>query len=391
MADTKALPVFAFTDDRIQLQQLRAYMREHGSSINEEGPADFSENLEELVKTVAVLGSLESEKEVEMILNSISSLIVVLTPEAAEKIINEFCKQLSSESFKGTGWNSNASSAVRTLSNLFFAFNKHPRVQHALYLALVALCGRARIIGDLDTSTEKVNEYINRWSLDQKQQRSLLRLIHWALIHDGRADQAAKTMTALLRTYTDADAVSAIEDARECVRTAIVDPKSFSFDHLLRLSAVQLLEKSDPLMHEVLKLFSQGTLKDYRTFVTKHPTFISEKLHVDDTVLIKKMRLLTLMDMAEKKTTISLHDLSLEVDIPENEELEEFIIEAIRINAISGKINELKKELNVTSLQHRSFGRPQWELLRKRLIALISSLSTSHENIKNVYANGDTT
>lgn len=50
-------------------------------------------------------------------------------------------------------------------------------------------------------------------------------------------------MTALLRTYTDADAVSAIEDARECVRTAIVDPKSFSFDHLLRLSAVQLLEK----------------------------------------------------------------------------------------------------------------------------------------------------
>lgn len=37
MADTKALPVFAFTDDRIQLQQLRAYMREHGSSINEEG------------------------------------------------------------------------------------------------------------------------------------------------------------------------------------------------------------------------------------------------------------------------------------------------------------------------------------------------------------------
>lgn len=88
--------------------------------------------------------------------------------------------------------NFQASSAVRTLSNLFFAFNKHPRVQHALYVALVALCGRARIIGDLDTSTEKVNEYISRWSLDQKQQRSLLRLIHWALIHDGRADQAAK-------------------------------------------------------------------------------------------------------------------------------------------------------------------------------------------------------
>lgn len=64
--------------------------------------------------------------------------------------------------------------------------------------------------------------------------------------------------------------------------------------------------QSDPLMHEVLKLFSQGTLRDYQTFVTKHPTFISEKLHVDDAVLIKKMRLLTLMDMAEKKTVTFL-------------------------------------------------------------------------------------
>lgn len=66
-----------------------------------------------------------------------------------------------------------------------------------LYVTLVTLCGRARIIGDLDTSNEKVNEYIKRWSLDQNQQRNLLRLIHWALINDGRADQAAKVGTIL--------------------------------------------------------------------------------------------------------------------------------------------------------------------------------------------------
>lgn len=50
-----------------------------------------------------------------MILNSISSLIVVLTPEAAEKIIIEFCQQLSSENFKGIGWNSNVSCPVHLL------------------------------------------------------------------------------------------------------------------------------------------------------------------------------------------------------------------------------------------------------------------------------------
>ncbi|VDN07582.1 unnamed protein product [Thelazia callipaeda] len=390
MADTKALPVFAFTDDRVQLQQLRAYMRDRGSSIAEDGSADFNENLAELVREVKLLGNLESDKEVEMILNSISSLIVVLTPEAAEKIIKEFCAQLSNEVFKGTGWSSNAAAAVRTLSNLFSAFNKHPQVQHYLYVALVTLCGRARIIGDLDTSNEIVEQYIKRWSLNQKQQRNLLRLIHGALINDERADQAAKTMTALLGTYTDVDAASAVEDARECVRTAVVDPKSFSFDHLLQLPAVELLEKSDPLMHQILELFCYGTLKDYQAFVRTHPMFITNKLHVDDSVLVKKMRLLTLMDMAEKNNVILLRDLSREVDIPENEELEEFIIEAIRINAICGKINEQKKELHVSSLQHRSFGRPQWELLHKRINLLINSLKTSHENIKNVSSDRST-
>lgn len=63
-------------------------------------------------------------------------------------------------------------------------------------------------------------------------------------------------MTALLRTYTDQDADHAQEDARECVRTAIIDPKSFSFDHLLRLSAVKRLQK----VSHIVRIQSTSTL-----------------------------------------------------------------------------------------------------------------------------------
>lgn len=41
---------------------------------------------------------------------------------------------------------------------------------------------------------------------------------------------------------------------------------------------------------------------------------------------------------ADSLQVISLRDLSLEIDIPEDEELEEFIIEAIRMNAISVRL-----------------------------------------------------
>lgn len=109
-------------------------------------------------------------------------------------------------------------------------------------------------------------------------------------------------MTELLGTYTEADAGTAMEDAKECVRSAVVDPKSFSFDHLLHLRPVMLLEKADPQMHTALKLFAEGTLTDYRQFVDKNQTFVKDSLRVDEATLIKKMRLLTLMSMAEKST-----------------------------------------------------------------------------------------
>ncbi len=52
-------------------------------------------------------------------------------------------------------------------------------------------------------------------------------------------------------------------------------------------------------MHEVLRLFATGNLVAYRQFVNAHPTFVSEKLRVDEGVLVRKIRLLTLMSLAE--------------------------------------------------------------------------------------------
>lgn len=37
MADMKALPVFAFTEERVQIEQLRAFLNERGASLDLEG------------------------------------------------------------------------------------------------------------------------------------------------------------------------------------------------------------------------------------------------------------------------------------------------------------------------------------------------------------------
>lgn len=47
-------------------------------------------------------------------------------------------------------------------------------------------------------------------------------------------------------------------------------------------------------------------------------------------------------------------------------------------------MNEITRELHVTSYQHRKFGKEQWISLQKRLETLISNLETTQGNIENI-------
>lgn len=387
MADTKALPVFAYIDDSTQLEELRSFLNKQGAKLAPKGSENTTDDLLEVVKQCGVIGKLDHDKEVEMILNSLSSLIVSVPEERVFDVVKAFCDQLNTQNFKGRGWASSAGAAVRVLSNLFVAFpgkEKTEKVQHRLWIALVAVCGESRLIGELDTSLDTLKKHFERWKLSVAEQREALRGLHTALLDDLRADHAGKVMVALLGTYTSADAPAAADDAAECVRTAIVDPKSFSFEHLLRLPPVKHLEKSAPDVFTALQLFASGSLKDYRAFVAKNPNFVAQKLKVDEEELVRKIRFLTLMSRAEKNNVVPLAELAKELELPDDESLEEFIIEAIQANAISGKLNEQTRELVVSSLQHRQFGLEQWMSLQRRIAALASNLKASYDNIHSI-------
>nr|CDJ93895.1 Aminoacyl-tRNA synthetase and Proteasome component region PCI domain containing protein [Haemonchus contortus] len=385
MADHKILPVFAFVDDREQLHQLREYLNNVGKAkLDPKGSPDVSENLIDICSQITVMGACPHPVEVDYILNSICSLMVLVPAEKALTVVKAFCNAITPAHFKGLGWNSNAGHAVHVLSNLYRAFAAHPKIQEVLFRSLVAMCSEARMIGELDCSTENLQKQFKQWGTAVDGQRDILRLVHIGLLEDQKADQAAKVMIMLLGTYTEKDAAQAREDAIECVRTAVVDPKSFSFDHLQRLCAVKALQKSDPLMYSALELFISGTLKDYRAFVKAHPEFVGDKLKVEEAVLLKKIRLLTLMSIAENNNVIHLDKLAEELDLPPDDHLEEFIIDAIQVNAISGKLNEMTRTLVVSSFQHRQFGREQWQTLQKRLQTLVNNLKQSHANIHNI-------
>ncbi|KAH7729366.1 COP9/Signalosome and eIF3 complex-shared subunit 1 [Aphelenchoides avenae] len=388
MASAKVL-VFATADEKTQVSQLRKYYSDKGVKIPTEGPQELFENTVQLIEASGFLGSLNVEKEVEMVLNALFSLIITFPDAQAAVLTDKLYTLLTSGSFQGHGWQSMAGAAVRVLSNFFHTYNDRPSLQASTYKNLLKMCGKAKLTKFIPTDLKEVDALTKTWNLAVEDKREILRILHTVLIEDDRADAAADVMTALLRTYTDEDAAHAQDDARECVRTAIIDPKSFSFDHLLRLSAVKHLKKTDPLIHKTLELFTGGRLEDYRKFVAQNPSFVKDKLQVDEETLEKKIRILTLISLAEEKQVLPLAELAKALDIADEWVLEEFIIDAIRINAINGKINEPKKELVVTTFQRRAFDRPQWELLQKRLITLLDHLKESHKNVHSIVPSGE--
>ncbi|KAL3069694.1 hypothetical protein niasHS_015928 [Heterodera schachtii] len=404
MAST-AIGVFSnIPSEKEQVDELRDFYKERGISVAKDSSTSVFDQLVALIDATTALvsgGQLSTEKEVELVLNSLFSLMISYKDEQALLLVQRFCALLNGVSadkqriFKGHGWNSPAGVTVRLLSNLYHVHDDCPALQLIELKHLLVAAGHARLTNHLDiiaaggggAATERIDALVRRWKLDVTQCRELYRCLHAALVADERHESAAEVMCTLLKTYTPEDAPTAQEDARECVRTTIVDPKAFCFDHLSGLEAVNSLKKTDPLMFQMLGIFVYGSLADYRRFVADHPTFLREQLRVEDEQTLEtKMKQLTLISLAEKAQHIPLTTLVKTLDISDRDQLEEFIVDAIHANAIQGKINELDDQLMVSFYQQRVFQRAQWEQLHVRLGALLENARWFRDNMQSVVA-----
>lgn len=54
------------------------------------------------------------------------------------------------------------------------------------------MCSEARMISELDCSTETLQKQFKQWGTSIEGQRDILRLVHVGLLEDHKADQAAK-------------------------------------------------------------------------------------------------------------------------------------------------------------------------------------------------------
>ncbi|MEE6499107.1 hypothetical protein FKM82_003322 [Ascaphus truei] len=262
-----SVPAFIDVTEEDQAAELRAFLKSKGAEISEENSeGGLHIDLAQLIEACDVCLK-DDDKDVESVMNSVVSLLLILEPDKQEALIENLCEKLV-KSREGE----RPLLRLQLLSNLFHGMDKSTPVRYTVYCALIKVAATCVAIAYIPADLDQVRKWISDWSLSTEKKHTLLRLLYEALVECKKSDDAAKVMVELLGSYTDDNASQARVDAHKCIVRALKDPKTFLIDHLLALKPVKFLEGE--LIHDLLTIFVSAKLSSYVKFYQNNKDFI---------------------------------------------------------------------------------------------------------------------
>lgn len=360
-----------------QALDLRKYFKSLGAEIaDKKSPKGIEDDLHKIVGVCDVCFKEQNEADIEAILNSIVSIMVSIPLERGENLIVAFSQRLAKAPGPRLGM-----VVLQALWRLYNNLEANSPLRYHVYYHVIELAARVGYVKEVFTGVEQLRKEFAGCPPSNEQMQKLYRLLHQVL-KDQNSELAAKVMIELLGTYTDENASYAREDAIKCIATALADPNTFLMDPLLSLKPVRFLEGE--LIYDLLNIFISDKLSSYQKFYNNHKEFVhSQGLNHDQNV--KKMRILSFMQMAETNPELTYDEIISELQI-EEKDVEAFIIEVLKTKLVRARMDQAARTVRVSHTMHRTFGRAQWHTLRDVLHAWRANVHSAHEAMKSVAA-----
>jgi len=370
------VPVFIDISLEEQAEELRSYFKRLGAEISEERSERGLED--DLHKVIGVCDSCfkdASEAEVEGVMNGIVSMLALVTGDKTENLILAFCEKLCKAPSNSLGL-----VCLKVLWSLFQSLEESSPMRFHVYYYLVGLAGKTDQLSTVYKDMTQVRNQFVKQPPSNEQTQKLLKLLHEVLLSTGQSDEASRVMIELLGTYTTENASQAREEAQRCIIASLADPNTFLLDHLLQLKPVKFLEGE--LIHDLLTIFVSEKLESYVKFYESHKEFVNGLglKHEDN---MRKMKLLSFMQMAENRSEISFKEIQQAVQLGKGE-VEGFIIDVIKTKLVKAKMNQGDQVVNVTSTMHRTFGPGNWQELHSTLSLWKANLQTVRDQMQHV-------
>jgi len=367
------VPVFIDISLEEQAEELRAYFKSLGAEIAaERSEKGIEDDLHKIIGVcdAAFKDSNVREQQVQEVLNGIVSMLALV--EKSENLIVAFCEKLSKAPVNGVGL-----TCLKVLWSLYQSLDKASPMRVHVYYYLVQLAGKLSQIDLVYKDMDSVKSSFAANPPTNEQMQKLFRLLHEVLLSCGRSEDASQVMVELLGTYTTENASEAREEAQRCIVASLADPQTFLLDRLLQLTPVKFLEKE--LIHDLLKIFVSERLESYQKFYDNHREFVN-KLGLNHEANLRKMRILTFMQLAETQSEISFPEIQKHMQINEDD-VEDFLIDLLRTRLVRAKIDGPNQMVHVTSAMHRTFTQQHWSNLHSLLTNWKSNLHTVRDHI----------
>jgi len=385
------VPVFIDCTLEDQAEELRVYYKSLGAEISpERSEKGIEDDLHKIIGVCdAALGTdkdgkqLAKADQLEKVYNGVVSMLALVTGEKSENLILAFCEKISKAPSDEIGL-----VCLKVMWSLYQSLDESSPMRFHVYSYLVQIAGRTGQIGLVFKDVDAFRLQITSNPPPNDQLQKLLRHLHEVLRTAKKSEQASEVMIMLLGTYTTENASQAREEAQRCIVASLADPETFLLDHLLQLKPVKFLEGE--LIHDLLKIFVSEKLDAYQRFYDSHRGFV-DGLGLKHEDNITKMKLLTFMQLAENKSTVTFGEIQQHLQI-NDADVEDFLIDLLKTKLVRAKIDQANQVVTVSSTMHRTFTKQHWHNLqglltnwRTNLHSLrgqIAHLSEAQNNMK---------
>ncbi|CAG8496440.1 5615_t:CDS:2 [Ambispora gerdemannii] len=312
------------------------------------------------------------EKDFEPLFNLLIAILKSASPETHHDLIRKTIQKFVDDK------NEKAILKLKALQNLYNTLENTSPLRYYTFLAILEIAAKNDEIDAVLPQLSHLDNWVREWAISTELVRELYLIVSERLKEAGEIVKSYEFLLKYLKTFKDSTDLSSKEAATRAVVQAIKLPEILRFEDLLELKAIQTL--TEEKIFELLRVFLNGTLKEYREFIGKNPEII-EKYELSDEGNIQKIRLLTLASLASEHVSrqVSYSTIANSLEINEDD-VEMWTIDA---NLIEAKINQVTKTILVNRSTYRTFTTVQWQQLSEKLVGWRQSL----DDILQVIAN----
>ncbi|KAF9350949.1 hypothetical protein BGX26_010932 [Mortierella sp. AD094] len=308
------------------------------------------------------------EKEFESAYNL---LVAIILPDNDKAALETVLKILITEPTQKTPLK------FKVLSNIFNILPANSPLRLSVFSSIVDLAVASDDMDLVLPQLQYVPSWISEWSVGVEAERTLLLTLADRLKESGNPYQSLEFLIKYLTSFNNhaSELNSQKAHATKAIVESIALPEVLNFENLLKIDAVQHI-KSEKI-YDLLTIFMNGNVQDYRTFVAKNENAgLVKEQGLDEEETLRKIRLLSLASLGSENLSrdLSYQDIAKALEVDEDQ-VELWVIDVIRAGLVEAKLNQVSRVVIISRSIYRTFGTQQWQQLSQRLNGWKQSLA----------------